>query len=165
MNINDIVLSIKKINGDIYLGEAEFDTFSCQFNPPINDDEICNFEKIFSCKIPDDFKEFLKISNGLSFFNSSDFQLYSLNQIKEKLLENDYLKGVYPIGYFLEDEILIKSDEINNDYYIYVGDVYSIDEFYKIEYNFTLFLDRLLSSNINNFWRWFEPNEYCYLKN
>ena len=164
MNIANIRKSMENISNPVYLGQCEFDCFSFSLNPSTSLDRINEFKSNYNCVFPSEYESFLKITNGIIFFNSGDFRLYSLAEIKDDLELFNYKKNVYPIGCFLDDIVVINGNEINSGKYIYVGDNYSNDEFYSLNCDFLTFFDRLIVTNINNFWQWFEPNEYLSLR-
>ena len=62
--------------------------------------------------------------------------------------------GIYPIGYILEDYIVIKSNEIPSGNYIYAGAACCRDEYFSLNCNFETFFDRYIMANAGNYWRW-----------
>ena len=111
MGVKSIIQAIKKIKGDVYIGQGEFDKFSCCFNPPATENEIYEFSKKHNVKLPDTYKDFLVICNGMQLFSAGDFALYSLNEIDKELNAVDYIENTLPIGYVLDDTIILKCDE------------------------------------------------------
>lgn len=164
MLIQEIISAMSKIKGNVYIGEGEFDEITFNFNSPVLSDDITEFEIKYKSILPKDYIEFLKFSNGMTFYGSGDFRFFDLEEIKEDMSIFNYNKGVYPIGQFLDDTVLINSDEISRESYIYVGDSCSNDEFYSLNCNFEIFLDRLLITNINNYWRWYDTDSYVELR-
>lgn len=84
------------------------------FNPPATDTEICEIEKIINYSLPDDYKDFLKFSNGMvlngltaEFFNTYEVIDY-YNQEKESGFPTDYIVMADIIG---DGEILCVSSE------------------------------------------------------
>ena len=60
---------------------------TCTFNPPATDEQIAYVEKQTGYKLPDDYKTFLKITNGCRLFDDVQYggeaYLYSLQQLVE----------------------------------------------------------------------------------
>lgn len=157
MDVKKIVEATKNIS-NVYIGSGLFAEWSCKYNPPVTEDEINKFEHEVAI-IPNDFKEFLMTTNGMRFFSSGDYSFYSLQEITEMQISMDYISGIYPIGYILEDYIVIKSDEISSGNYIYVGDACCHDEYFSLNCNFESFFDRYIMANAGNYWRWQTPGK------
>lgn len=155
-----LINALKQMNNKVYIGGGEFEKLNCKFNSPASEDTLKKFETCTNCILPNDYKEFLKNSNGLLFFESADFIFYDINEIIQFKKSNNFKEEIYPIGYILEDNIVINSKEIVTGKYLYVGDAFSGDEYYSLECDFKTFFDRLIVSNINNFWRWNYGREY-----
>ena len=97
------------------------------------------------------------------FYNSADFKLFNLDEVIEDKEYMGFKEGIYPIGYILEDYIAIDINTENNN--IYVGNACSGDEYYSLNCNFTVFMDRLIISNITNYWTWVYPERFYKLLN
>ena len=159
MMINKILEVLKQLQGHVhYIGEDIFGEWSFEYDKPATEDEIELFEKTIAI-LPDDYKEFLKTTNGMSFCTGS---LYSLEWIVKVRETMDFKKGIYPIGYVLEDYIVIKSDEIPSGNYMYVGYAYASDEYFSLHCSFETFFDRFTIISGDNFWTWQECWEEMY---
>ena len=165
MIIEKTLEALKKLQGQCYTGEGDFEEFVCKYNPPLTLEEIRSFESKNKCIIPEDYKAFLLESNGMKFNISGELSLFSIQEIVESLkimhdMCDGYKKGIYPIGFCLDDNIVIKSDEIPTGKYIYACDCYCGDEYFSLDCNFETFLDRYLITNACKYWRWIYPREY-----
>ena len=157
MDVQKIVEATKNIY-NVYIGSGTFDNWECTYKSPVTEDEIKKFEKEVAV-IPADYKEFLTTTNGIIFFNSGDFTFFSLQEVTETQKIMDFKNGIYPIGYVLDDYIVIKSDEISTGCYIYAGDACCRDEYFSLNCDFATFLDRYVMANASNYWRWFMPGK------
>ena len=155
MNIKELIEIATRIN-TVYIGDGQFDELACEHRMPASAEEIAKLERIAGT-LPADYRDFLMQTNGMTFFQAGDFSLYSIDEIIETLKTADFKEGIYPIGYILEDYIVIKGDVIDSGAYIYAGDAYCRDEYYSLDCDFKTFLDRLIISGGNNFWRWVNP--------
>lgn len=152
MNIKKILSEIKYV----YIGcdmDNMFEEVKYKFNPPASDEQFIEFEKKTSCILPEDFKEFLHICNGMQFMIGGELELYGTNEMISYHYE-EYIDGVYCIGFCLDDNIMIKSDEIDTGKYIYVGDAYCSNEYVSLGMNFSEFLNFYIRANFSNYWRW-----------
>lgn len=159
MNIQKILDSLKLNRRQVYIGEGMFDFFDFDLNTPISNMEISDFENNYKCIIPNDYKEFLLITNGMNFNVAGELTLYSIGEIIQLKKDIAFKKGIYPIGYILEEYIVINSNDITSGNYIYAGDCFSKDEYYSLDTNFKTFLDRYSVSNACNYWKWINPIE------
>ena len=50
----------------VYRGDGLLEKISCTFNPPLDSSLIETFEKEINCKLPEDYKKFLLICDGLT---------------------------------------------------------------------------------------------------
>ena len=164
MFVHEIINATKHINGQVYIGEGSFAQYHCSYNPPTAQEKIIGFESIYSVTVPEDYVNFLLVSNGMQFYEAGDFSFYSLQQI-EVILKTmkeasvPYKDGIFPIAYVLGDYIVIKSDAIASGKYIYAGSCYCRDEYFSLECNFETFFDRCIITNLCNYWRWLAPVE------
>ena len=60
------------------------------YNLPATDSQIEEFEKAENVIIPDDYKEFLKITNGALLFDGA-LRLYSVNRDEKYKIDYNYL--------------------------------------------------------------------------
>jgi hypothetical protein len=158
-----LIEAIKKINEELYIGNGNFEKFNYTFYEPVDKEDLKRFECKYNCTLPEDYKNFLLITNGIMFYNSADFKLFNLDEVIEDKEYMGFKEGIYPIGYILEDYIAIDINTENNN--IYVGNACSGDEYYSLNCNFTVFMDRLIISNITNYWTWVYPERFYKLLN
>lgn len=75
-------------------------TVGFEWNPAATDKEIAEFETVLHHQLPAEFKEFLKISNGATFFKDLDYgqwgfhilSLAELSEIQSKVTTRGYCK-------------------------------------------------------------------------
>lgn len=148
----------------MYVGDGMFADFGFKYNKPAKEFDINKFieEGVI---IPEDYKDFLLITNGISFYDTID-SLFAIEEVIALKEELNFKEGIYPIGYVLEDYIVIKSDEVSTGEYIYVGDSYCCDEYFPLHTDFINFIDRLFITGGSNYWRWQTPTKkYNFIKN
>ncbi|GGI11580.1 SMI1/KNR4 family protein [Gottfriedia solisilvae] len=145
----------------IQVEEGYLSRVECTFNPPASDEEIKDFEKKTGLILPNDYKEFLKISNGCRLFDDiesgGEIELYSLEQIIEYNEYNDEFEGCYDIAYIYQDNIVINSKyviEKKKNYLFWKGHIDQFEEAIPLEMNFELWLDRFIISSGTKFWSW-----------
>lgn len=133
----------------------------CTFNKPATDAEIIEFEEKTGFLLPDDYKAFLKITNGCRLFEHVEYggetELFSLEQIIEYNSHLDPCDGCFNIAYIYQDHIGINSDlhrEGNPHYLFWKGHIDSFQEALPLQSNFELWLDRFIISQGVKFWWW-----------
>jgi len=141
--------------------EGHLSMVKCTFNPPASEDDIKHFEKQTGLILPNDYKEFLKISNGCRLFDSVEYggeiELYSLEQIIEFNENYDEYEGCYDIAYIYQDNIVINSkliSEKKKNYLFWKGHIEQFDDAIPLEMNFELWFDRFIISSGAKFWSW-----------
>ncbi|QBP40982.1 SMI1/KNR4 family protein [Paenisporosarcina antarctica] len=151
---NENIIQIQGEGG--YLAKVE-----CTFNPPATDEEIKNFERQTGLILPNDYKEFLKISNGCRLFDDiesgGEIELYSLDQIIDLNEHYDEFEGCFDIAYIYQDNIVINSkhySELKKNYLFWKGHIDQFEEAIPLEMNFELWLDRFIISSGAKFWSW-----------
>jgi hypothetical protein len=121
--------------------------------PPAEKDALIAFEnKGFS--LPEELRELLLLSNGIEY-RCVEQRIYSIEEIitMTDVFKHNYKPGIFNMGYFWQDWILIDSAQVEGDTYLsYVPDVGKIG--YTFGYGFSLFLERLMYCEFNNFWQW-----------
>lgn len=153
----NLIESMKKIKGNIYVGNNNFKEFKYTLYKPVNENKLKELNMDFDKELTD----FWKITNGLMFFDSADYRIFSIEETIE--YTNDCIKfgklirGVYVIAYMCEFIILIDSRKPQKN--IYVCDHICIDEAINLNCNFKDFLDELIVSNITFFWQREYTNE------
>ena len=108
-------------------------------------------------KLPDDYKEFLLITNGLDTYPSSSSKIYSIADIYtvRKITKNIYPNHMLVIGDCSEGGLYVfinlKSSDFMNIYGIdATGDYY----FKNLRCNFSMYLSRFILTYGSNFWEW-----------
>ena len=151
---NENIIQIQGEGG--YLAKVE-----CTFNPPASDEEIKNFERQTGLILPNDYKEFLKISNGCRLFDDiesgGEIELYSLDQIIDLNEHYDEFEGCFAIAYIYQDNIVINSkhySDAKKNYLFWKGHIDQFEEAIPLEMNFELWLDRFIISSGAKFWSW-----------
>lgn len=140
------------------------ETYCFSWNAPALPEDIQAFEKKNECKLPDDYKEFLLVSNGAVIYKSEyeddGYKLLSIEEIEQVTQE---LKNE---GYCISDmcycflECLFSDDVLLLDLqkernYIIDGDIgYPVAEWEYINGDFNTFFIRLCQCNGAMFWRW-----------
>ena len=140
--------------------------------PPVEIDVLMNFERKFTM-IPQQYKEFIKLSNGLGVTECYDCRIHSLETVADVYANGN---GRYDsrtdnplldIGTFWEDYLLIDQD--NKVYLSFQGieDPVCINMTFKeflqkcIENDFELFWDESINEAANNNTRPFFITRYC----
>ena len=136
-------------------------TATCTFNPPATDEEIEKFEDQTGFILPDDHKEFLKITNGCRLFDDVEYggeiDLYSLEQITEYNQHYDEYEGCYDIAYIYQDNIIINSKLVSQNkgnYLFWKGHIEHFHEARPLNSNFELWFDRFVVCQGTKFWWW-----------
>ena len=145
-------------------------TVGFEWNPAATDKEIAEFETVLHHQLPAEFKEFLKISNGATFFKDLDYgqwgfhilSLAELSEIQSKVTTWGYdLKpGWLPFVTCLGDCDILLFDlnryEQNNTNYILYGDQEErVENWAYIKGGFQKWIDRLIVSQGSKYWSWF----------
>ncbi|MFC7782905.1 SMI1/KNR4 family protein [Rossellomorea sp. GCM10028870] len=154
----------EKGNMEIVAEQGNIHTVHCSFNPPIESGDLKAFQEERKWMFPEDFQQFLSQHNGAKMYEmllgsiniGGGLQIYSIEEIKEI---NDALKSLYdyiPIGYVLENNLLISRTAIERDDpdYLYIAGTSLKPE--PLHSNLEIFLDRFVVSQGSNFWEW--PN-------
>lgn len=146
---------------EIYEGEGRVSKVTCTFGPPVPPAKIKDFEKQTKIILPEDYKQFLQLHNGISLFDDvkcgGECKLYNIEYILETYLDTlKYSpKGWLFIGYHYGDEIVLDCEKFNN------GDKYCVlyrdacepaGLAYDLKLSFELWLDRLVICQGLNFW-------------
>jgi len=152
-----------KDNGffEIYQGEGRTSNVTCKFNDPASLIDVEQFELQTGLSLPDDYKQFLLLYNGASFFVDVKFggecYLYDIELVLENYQDmlGDFPSGWITIGYYYGEEILLDCNRFKN------GDKYCLmyrnacDPWgvaYSLKLSFELWLDRLIICQGLNFW-------------
>lgn len=147
-----------------FLTHGEF-----KWNIGVSDAAIEEFEKNISYKLPKDYIEFLKTTNGAILFRDKKYGQWGYNFLEiEKII--DVTKEKREIGYEIPasciviatcfgdgDIILIDLDKSSkNEKCIIDGDQgYQCDRWRGITKHFEKFIDRLIVAQGAKYWRWY----------
>jgi hypothetical protein len=91
----DEIVHIAKAAMNSYVYEAKLLTF--EFNPPATNDDIIKLEKALNAELDEEYKDFLRFSNGAvlcynsAVFYNIDTVLSVAAQAKEKVFPEDYI--------------------------------------------------------------------------
>lgn len=143
-------------------GEESFFKFKCTFFEGVGNE----FES-FNIAIPQDLKDFYKISNGARLFEDTEYgqwgmNLFSLDELHRATedykhnREDEAMTGDLIIGDFLGDSdlLLIRIDEKMLDYgkVAIVNPIYKRPDWYWLDIDFLDFIEKYASSNGGKFW-------------
>ncbi len=157
--MKDIITVLKLINDNplrVYIGEGMIDNLTVS----LHSEQLPNNNVNLLKKLPKQYLEFLQFSNGLEFYNSGDHRFHPLDEVLALQKSYGFNENVFPIGYFLEDTVLLVLDQSTRGYSIYVGSNLLLDEFILLEHDFKEFLENLLIHNCSNFWIHFNDENY-----
>lgn len=145
-------------------------TVGFEWNPAATDKEIAEFETVLHQQLPAEFKEFLKISNGATFFKDLDYgqwgfhilSLAELSEIQSKVttwgydLKPEWLPFVTCLG---DCDILLfdlnRYEQNNTNYILYGDQEERVENWAYIKGGFQKWIDRLIVSQGSKYWSWF----------
>ncbi len=160
---NNSTLFVQSEGG--FAGEMGF-----EWRNPATDFEIKDFEARHNIALPNDFKDFLKISNGAMFFKDVQYgqwgcKIYGLDEVIK--ITNE-VKGW---GYELKPEWLVfatwlgdcdilvfdlkKSEAGANNYIVDGEQGERVEDWVNIKGNFEKWIDRLIVAQGSKYWRWY----------
>ena len=129
---------------------------TCTFNPPATNAQIAHFENETGHILPEDYKAFLKITNGCRLFDDVKFggetYLYSLEEINEYNRFFDEFEDSFTIAYVYQDHIVINTKR--QPFMFWKGHIDSFDEARPLQLNFEQWLDRFIMCQGAKFWLW-----------
>jgi hypothetical protein len=139
------------------------------WNSPLNNEALERFEKEKKIILPEDYKKFLKISNGAILFRDTEYGQWGCKLLSIEDIINE-TKRIKKNGYEIKDGDLVfatwfgdgdflifdsevyKNEKIN---YIIDGDQgYNSIDWEHLKGTFTQFIDRLIVSQGSKYWRW-----------
>ena len=155
LDINNL-LTVHQTNG-----QAPEVGFS--FNEPVLHDRLTSFMNHYSWKLPSDYKTFLLLHDGASFFShetGSCLHLHSLDELFPAYscmiqhFRSEYLqKNCYPIGYFENSGFLLidhaQWSATGKENILLLG-VEAID----FQCDFKTWLDRIIRAEGSMYWKW-----------
>lgn len=145
---------------EVYCGEGYVEKCTCKFNEPATLEEIAAFEEKTGWVIPEDYKNFLLITNGCRLFDHPEYggenHLYSLDEIISYAVDEPF-EGRYTIAYLYGDHLVIDSNLYQKGHpnYLLVKDkIASFKDAFELHMNFELWFDRFIISQGSKFWTW-----------
>jgi len=156
-NIVSILSDIDKINNHNFLILSDqLEICSIKKNPPINIKKIKEIEKKHSLKFSDSLINFWKNCNGIIFNHYGGTRIYSINEVDEicSIYRDIVQEGIYFIGTFDGDILVMDSNQIENENYILYGDECDLDSLWNLHTNFENILLRLIQTGGNKYWDW-----------
>jgi hypothetical protein len=151
--ILDAMKEINKYSSKIYY-HGEIVEYSFIINSGCSLSNLNDLENLLSYKLPDDYRELMSSSNGLSLTS------YAKILNTEEIYRTRSIYGFYP------ENMLIVADCYNSEVQIlidmaakcencmYVIDAIADDFFYSLNCNFTMFLNRFILAYGSDFWNW-----------
>ena len=165
-NVMNILIELtKRINEKAMIKSVLGEEIYCfKWNAPATIKDIQDFENRNECCLPNDYKDFLLISNGAILYKTEyeddGYKLLSLEEMEEitKTMKNDGYDISDKCYCFLQclfsDDVLLLDlkKEVN---YIMDGDVgYPSDKWEYIGSDINTFFIRLCQCNGAMYWRW-----------
>ncbi|WP_338542385.1 SMI1/KNR4 family protein [Paenibacillus tundrae] len=145
---------------ELQLQEGYLTQATCTFNEPADESDLIEFQRKLGFELPNDYINFLKISNGCSLFDhpqhGGEAYLYKWQDIQEATYESSN-EGYLKIAYIYQDNIVIdlkKYSEGSNNYLMVKGYIDNFDESRPFNMNFELWFDRFIISQGDKFWDW-----------
>jgi hypothetical protein len=135
---------------------------SFYFSDPLSEEEINRFCAEYQVSFPDDYKEFMLMSNGADLFYDdaygSGVSVLSLENIVNVIKEDEPPNHLLPIVSITDWGFLFVDCERWNrgekDYLVWREFGYSFDEVININSNFGLWFDRIIVAQGAVFWDW-----------
>lgn len=149
--MNEIIKVLEAINQKplkVYIGDGKIEDLSIILCNGLKSGKIESFKYPF----PKQYLELLTFSNGIMFFQSGDYAIYSLEEALDYQKALEFDEWIVPIGYFLGETILLNCKESNKECYLYAGSSMLKDEFISLNLDIKGFLEKMLQMNCNCFW-------------
>ncbi|KHL92947.1 hypothetical protein QW71_26530 [Paenibacillus sp. IHB B 3415] len=136
---------------------------SFSFSKSANSKEIEDFESETNLKLPEDYKFFLSLHNGMELYKDVEesaphWHIFGIDEILDALEKYPTPEHVYTIAKFDQTLICVNSDYVKDGKKGYLLDqsIYtsSHNDGDPLHLNFELWLDRLLVSQGDHFWLW-----------
>ncbi|KNH21011.1 SMI1/KNR4 family protein [Priestia sp. YIM B13446] len=147
---NNNVIEVCKNEGEVY-------RTTCAFFDGVSKNQLNVFEEEMHVSLPEDYKQFLQLTNGCNLFIDADKKiagnLYSLEDVRETAYKSQSL--YMTIGSVGEEEIIIDSKKSAHSAYIIVKKrKASFQDAHVLHMNFQKWLDCFIVSQGNCFWHW-----------
>lgn len=161
--INGLKKKLEISNDYLYLQDREgnVERYVCKFARPVGDGEIERFIASIGQKIPLDYLDFLKISNGCSLFNHEIYggenTLFPLDQVEYLYTSVNRSRGYLEIAYISDDTVVIDCNAYSKGEknYLFVGNsTSSFVDFKSLGCNFETWLYRFITTNGSKYWNW-----------
>ena len=126
------------------------------FNKPATQKDINKFTLKTNWTIPSDYKDFLLLHNGATFFSheyGDAFYFYSLEEIMN-FYDKEIHKNCYPIGRYTDTgDIVINNSRCqkNSEKYMMLIGIEVVD----FQCNFKTWLDRMIVAQGEKYWEWY----------
>ena len=143
------------------LGEKREAIFT--WNTPISTDELNELSTRYRLELPQEYIDFLKISNGGIVFNNDEDGGYKILGLQEAI---DYTRSMSRIGLekqmlifmtalFSPDMLVFDMQRTDSKRYILDGDVgYPVKDWNYLKGGFNTLLTRMYQSDGAMYWRW-----------
>lgn len=145
---------------ELQLQEGYLTQATCQFNEAADGSDLLEFQRKLGYKLPNDYINFLKITNGCSLFDHPQYggesYLYKWQDIEESTYEEPS-DGYLKIAYIYQDNIIIDLKAYNqgsNNYLMVKGHIDHFHESRPLNMNFELWFERFIISQGDKFWEW-----------
>lgn len=158
-NISQALRRISKHPPMVCLRSGNFYPFSVVLEPGISIDQLNQLTIEIPFSLPEDYLEFLKMSNGLHFLEGEGGYFDCLEEAWKTTQLYEFLDGIFCIGCIAEMIFVINCNELDTGKYMYVGDATSHDEFISLNTDFTGFLGTFLECNATLYWDWVNYEE------
>lgn len=122
------------------------------FKDPAAEAEIAHLENVFKVTLPNDYKEFLRLHNGMEIIDG--IEILSINDVIQYNEVQDLPEECILIGYHFDGRYVIDTKRYHNglDYMFYLDSIDPFEEAQDLSSNFEIWFDRLLSSNGSKYW-------------
>lgn len=167
--INNTIIGLKKkmelLSGYLYLQDREgnVERYICMFGQSASTEEIERLMTSTGLKIPSDYLDFLKISNGCSLFNHEIYggenSLFPLDQVEYLYTNVNNGRGYLEIAYISDDTIIIDCNAYSagEKNYLLVGNsTSSFEDFRNLGSDFETWFYRFIITGGSKFWNWRE---------
>jgi hypothetical protein len=154
-NIVNIINNLKNINSTnskIY-HHGILINYKFNFCESATSELLIEFETKINAKLPDDYRQFLEICNGMTLESEAEF--LDIDQVLEYYTVFDYPKDIIVIATCLGGHfhIAINLKEDNNKY-MYVIEPIGGEFFNSINCSFTEFINKFIVSYGSDYWNW-----------
>jgi hypothetical protein len=165
--INGLKKKLEMSNEYLYLQDREgnVERYVCKFAQPVGDDEIERFIASTGQKIPLDYLDFLRVTNGCSLFNheiyGGESNLFPIDQVEYLYTKVNRSRGYLEIAYISDETIMIDCNaySMGEKNYMFVGNsTSSFEGFNGLGCDFGTWLYRFIITNGSKYWNWTPPS-------